>query len=65
METGSILQSLQLSVYGLHRVSQKKYGLENYNILRMVQYQCNILRHGNYNFHLSVCNVSIQYLKVN
>ena len=44
----------------------KKYGVENYNILQMVQYiNVIFLRNGNYNFHLGVCTISIQYVKGN
>ena len=42
---------------------KKKYGVENYNILQMVQ--CNILRHGNYNFNLAMWKDSNQYVKDN
>ncbi len=42
-------------------VSQKKYGVENCNIGAV--YQCNILRHSTHDLYLSVCKVSIQYIK--
>ena len=46
---------------------KKKYGVENYIISRIVQYinVIIILRHGNYNFHLGVCKISLQYDKCN
>ena len=45
---------------------KKKYGVENCNILRMVQYiNVIILKIGTYNVYLGVWKVSIQYIKRN
>ena len=42
---------------------KKKDGVANYQyFMNSAIYQCDILRHGKYNFHLGVCKVSIQHL---
>ncbi len=42
---------------------KKKAGVANYQyFMNSAIYQCDILRHGKYNFHLGVCKVSIQHL---
>ncbi len=50
----------------IYWVSQKEFGVENCNIFTNgAMYQCNILRYGTYNLYLSMCKVSIQYVKGN
>ena len=55
---------LALKSICVNRVSQKKYGVANYQyFVNGAIYQYNILRQGKYNFYLGVCKVSIQYVK--
>ncbi len=47
----------------MYRVSQKKLWCRKLKYFTNgAIYQCNISRHGTYNFHLGVCKVSIQYI---
>ncbi len=53
------------SIYNKYRVSQKSTVYQIKSVLRMVQLQCNILRHDEYDFYLDLCKVSIPYVKGN
>ena len=51
--------------WGLYRVSKKIRCWKWQYFTNGTIYQCNILQHGNYDFYLGVCKVSIQYVKSN